>query len=71
MDGIVIQGNNLYTFMLSLWRGILQAVYHCLDFTIFTVNSGSTVFRITPWTFLVWFFLVGLFISAIIKNAKV
>lgn len=71
MNGIVIQGNDFYTFLLSLWRGILQAVYQCLNFTIATVNVGTGNFRITPWTFLIWTFVVGLFISAVIKNAKV
>lgn len=71
MDSIVIRGSNVYEFILSLWRGILQAVYQCLNFTIVRTNVLGGSFAITPWTILVWTFLVGLFISAIIKNAKV
>ena len=67
MDDIVISGTTVYRFILSLWHGILQAIYQCLNFPIVTV-SGVTI---TPWLFLVWTFVIGLFISAIIKNAKV
>ena len=67
MNSIVISGSNVLEFILSLWRGILQAIYSCLNFPIVTV-SGVTI---TPWLFLVWTFVIGLFISAIIKNAKV